>query len=153
MRIRPATLADLDTVCDYNVRLARETEGKSLNLDLLGPGVAAVLEDANKGRYFVAEIEGHIVGQLAITFEWSDWRNGWFWWIQSVYVDEAARRRGIFRALFAHVEAEARRNSNVIGIRLYVEDENESAHATYESLGLEKTTYRVREKYPLTRSK
>jgi len=149
MQIRLAIPADLDTVCDYNVRLARETEGKSLDLALLRPGVAAVLQDAGKGRYYVAEIAGRVVGQLALTFEWSDWRNGWFWWIQSVYVQKDARRQGVFRALFAHVETEARRDPNVIGIRLYVEDENESAHATYERLGLRRTTYLVREKYPL----
>jgi GNAT superfamily N-acetyltransferase len=150
MRIRLATPADVDTVCEFNVRLARETEGKTLDLALLRPGVAAVLSDADKGFYYVAEIEGRVMGQLAITFEWSDWRNGWFWWIQSVYIHADARRQGVFRALFEHLEREAKRDPKVIGIRLYVEDENESAHATYERLGLKSTTYRVREKYPLT---
>jgi len=150
MHIRPATPLDVDTVCEFNRLLAHETEGKALDLALLRPGVAAVLADAAKGRYYLAEVNGRVVGQLAITFEWSDWRNGWFWWIQSVYVQHDARRTGVFRSLYAHVEAEARRAADVIGIRLYVEDENESAQRTYEKLGLEATTYRVREKYPLT---
>jgi GNAT superfamily N-acetyltransferase len=150
MQIRLATPKDADTVCDFNVRLARETEGKTLDLALLRPGVAAVLSDRDKGRYYVAEINGRIVGQMALTFEWSDWRNGWFWWIQSVYIHADSRRSGVFRSLFEHVEAEAKRDPVVIGIRLYVEDENTAAHATYEKLGLKATSYRVREKYPLT---
>jgi GNAT superfamily N-acetyltransferase len=149
MRIRPATSLDVDTVCEFNVRLALETEGKTLDPAYLRPGVAAVLTDAEKGRYYLAEVDGRVVGQVAITFEWSDWRNGWFWWIQSVYVHADARRMGVFRSLYAHVEAEARAAADVIGIRLYVEDENESAHKTYDKLGLKATTYRVREKYPL----
>jgi GNAT superfamily N-acetyltransferase len=149
MRIRRATLDDADTICDFNVRLARESEGKTLEMSQVRPGVAAIFSDAAKGRYYVAEIDGRVVGQLAITFEWSDWRNGWIWWIQSVYVRDDARRLGVFRALFDHLQAEARNETNVIGIRLYVEDENRAAHSTYEKLGLKWTTYRVMEKYPL----
>jgi GNAT superfamily N-acetyltransferase len=149
MRIRPATAADLDVVCDFNARLAFESEGKTLDRSLLVPGVAALLADPTKGRYFVAEIEDRVVGQMALTFEWSDWRNGWFWWIQSVYVHPDHRRRGIFASLFRHLEEEARGEKDVIGIRLYVEAENDAAHATYEKLGLKRTTYSVREKYPL----
>src|SRR4051794_35731715 len=107
MRIRPATPADLDVVCDYNARLAFESEGKTLDRTLLRPGVAAVLADAHKGRYFLAEIDGQVVGQMAMTYEWSDWRNGWFWWIQSVYVHAEQRRRGVFAGLYRHVEEAA----------------------------------------------
>ncbi len=147
--IRTAAPADAAVVADFNRRLARESEGKELDGALLEHGVRAALADGAKGRYFLAERDGQIVGQLGITFEWSDWRNGWFWWIQSVYVVPAARRQGVFRALFHHVEAAARADPAVIGIRLYVERENRSAHATYEGLGLAWTSYQVMEKYPL----
>src|SRR5262245_32784826 len=149
MQIRPATPADLDVVCDYNARLAAESEGKTLDMPLLRPGVAAVLADAHKGRYFLAIVDGRPIGQLALTYEWSDWRNGWFWWIQSVYVEPAHRRRGVFATLYRHVEQSAKGDPTVIGIRLYVESENHAAHATYQKLGLEWTTYQVMERYPL----
>jgi ribosomal protein S18 acetylase RimI-like enzyme len=150
MHIRPATLADLDTVCEFNVRLAQESEGKTLAADLVRAGVRALLEDAGKGRYLVAESQGAVVGQLAVTFEWSDWRNGWFWWIQSVYVHADARKSGVFRALFDHLRTQAN-NEGVIGIRLYVEEDNQIAQATYERLGLAWTNYRVMEICPLTK--
>jgi ribosomal protein S18 acetylase RimI-like enzyme len=147
--VRQAGPADTAQVVEYNRLLARESEGKDLDPRLLEPGVAAALADAHKGRYFLAERDGQVVGQLGVTYEWSDWRNGWFWWIQSVYVAPAARRQGIFRTLFRHVEAAARADREVIGIRLYVERDNEAAHHTYETLGLAWTSYRVMEKYPL----
>ena len=149
MKIRPATLADVDTICEFNVRLARESEGKTLDAAVLRAGVLAVLGDAAKGQYFLAEEDRGVVGQLAITLEWSDWRNGWFWWIQSVYVRADARRQGVFRALYEYLEAAAKSDPQVIGIRLYVEDENRAAHATYETLGLKWSAYRIMEKYPL----
>jgi ribosomal protein S18 acetylase RimI-like enzyme len=149
MRIRPATAQDLDVLCDFNARLAWESEGKRLDDTVLRPGVQALLTDPSKGRYFVAESEGRIVGQLAFTYEWSDWRNGWFWWIQSVYVHPDHRRHGIFTSLCRHLEERAVAEKDVIGIRLYVEAENDKAQATYDKLGLMKTTYGVREKYPL----
>ena len=89
------------------------------------------------------------MGQLGLTYEWSDWRNGWFWWIQSVYVVPQARRRGVFRALFRHVEEHARADATAIGIRLYVERDNHAAHDTYLNLGLAWTSYGMMEKYPL----
>jgi ribosomal protein S18 acetylase RimI-like enzyme len=147
--IRQAAPADAAVVCEFNRLLAKESEDKDLALALLEPGVRAALADAHKGRYFLAEAAGAIVGQLGITYEWSDWRNGWFWWIQSVYVVPAARRQGVFRALFRHVEESARADPAVIGIRLYVERDNHRAHHTYLSLGLAWTGYRVMEKYPL----
>ena len=149
MLIRPATAEDLEVIVDYNARLAFESEGKRLDLALLRPGVAAVLADPSKGRYYVAEIAGQVVGQIALTFEWSDWRNGFFWWIQSVYVHPDHRRGGIFKALYRHLEEQANQDANVIGIRLYVEAENHAAHAVYEKLGLAWTDYSVMERYPL----
>jgi GNAT superfamily N-acetyltransferase len=149
IHVRAATIADADLVCEFNSKLALESEGKTLDAGLLKPGVRKALADGNKGRYFLAEYGGQIVGQLGVTYEWSDWRNGWFWWIQSVYVRPEARRRGVFRALFQHVQQEAQDDPEVIGIRLYVERENHAAHGTYQAMGLEWTTYQVMELYPL----
>ena len=147
--VRQATLEDVATVIEFNRVLAQESEGKTLDLDKLRPGVHKALADDNKGRYFLAEVEGEIAGQLGVTYEWSDWRNGWFWWIQSVYVRPEFRRQGIFRALFKHVFDSAKADPEVIGIRLYVEKDNHAAHKTYESMGLAWTTYQVMERYPL----
>src|SRR5262245_19088257 len=147
--VRLATPADLECVCDFNRRLATESEGKTLDPALLQVGVKAVLADAAKGLYFLAEEGGSVLGQVGLTYEWSDWRNGWFWWIQSVYVRPEARRRGVFRLLFQHVQQAAENDPEVIGIRLYVERENHAAHGTYQAMGLEWTTYQVMERYPL----
>lgn len=144
--IRPATLADLDVIIDFNRRLAEETEGKKLDPARLRRGVQAMLADPHKGVYFVAAEQGQVVGQLGVTQEWSDWRNGFFWWIQSVYVRQDARRRGVFRSLFLHVAEAARRAADVIGIRLYVDEHNGKAQATYGRLGLVKTDYWLLEK-------
>ena len=102
-----------------------------------------------RGLYFIAEKDGAIVGQTMVTLEWSDWRNGWMWWIQSVYVRPEARRRGVFRALYDHVLQAARREPAVIGLRLYVEHENQAAQQTYLSLGMQWTSYRMLQTYPL----
>jgi GNAT superfamily N-acetyltransferase len=147
--IRQAEANDASVVCTFNRLLALESESKDLDSAFLELGVRAVLADPNKGRYFLAQFGSEIVGQLGITFEWSDWRNGWFWWIQSVYVEPQARRQGVFRALFQHVEETARTDPSVIGIRLYVERENHAAHDTYKNMGMDWTTYQVMEKYPL----
>jgi ribosomal protein S18 acetylase RimI-like enzyme len=149
MRVRPASMSDLEVLCEFNAALAWESEAKRLDADVLRTGVRALLDDPTKGRYYVAEVAGHVVGQIALTYEWSDWRNGWFWWIQSVYVHPDHRRQGIFTQLCRHVEEHAVAAQDVIGIRLYVEGENDGAQATYDKLGLVKTTYGVRQKYPL----
>ena len=136
-------------IVEFNRLLAEESEGKALDGPPLAAGVAAGLADPRKALYFVAEEGGRVLGQVMVTFEWSDWRNGWFWWVQSVYVRPEARRRGVFRALFDHVGAAARRDPQVIGLRLYVEEENHLARQTYARLGLAPTGYRVMERYPL----
>lgn len=141
--IRPARLTDADVICDFNRRLAKETENKNLDPAVLNAGVAAMLDDPRNGRYFVAEADGQVVGQLGITLEWSDWRNGNFWWIQSVYVASDARRHGVFRKLYEHLLGEARAQPNVIGVRLYVENHNEVAQATYRKMGMAMTGYQV----------
>src|SRR4051794_2531126 len=119
--IRAARAADAEVIAEFNRRMALETENKTLDPNVLSAGVQAMLQDPARGRYFVAEMSGEVVGQLGVTLEWSDWRNGNFWWIQSVYVAQTARRQGVFRALYQHVLQEAKQASNVIGVRLYVE--------------------------------
>jgi GNAT superfamily N-acetyltransferase len=149
IQVRAATPADVAVLCEFNARLSEESEGKTLDPHRLRRGVEAMLADDAKGRYFLAEEEGVVVGQLGVTTEWSDWRNGFFWWIQSVYVRQDARRRGVFRNLFQHVHEAAKRDPLVIGIRLYVDRSNHAAHGTYRTLGLEWTDYHVMERYPL----
>jgi ribosomal protein S18 acetylase RimI-like enzyme len=147
--VRRGAPADAPVVAEFNARLAWETEGKRLDPDVLAAGVAAGLADANKGIYFVAEEGGAILGMMMVTYEWSDWRNGWLWWIQSVYVRSAARRRGVFRTLYEYVYQAACREPDVIGLRLYVEHNNQVAQQTYLRLGMEEAGYRVFQKYPL----
>jgi GNAT superfamily N-acetyltransferase len=125
--------------------MAQETEGLELNIDRLQRGVKALFNDPFKGVYYVAEINGEIVGQLMITYEWSDWRNATFWWIQSVYVHPEFRKQGIFRFLYQHIEALAKQRGDVCGLRLYVEKENERAQKTYESLGMKSSHYQMME--------
>ena len=145
MRIREARPSDADTIVDFNTRMALETEGRPLAAELIGPGVAAVLEDPAKGRYWVAEADGEIIGQLLVTYEWSDWRNGMFWWIQSVYIRGDYRRKGVFSALHRHLESRARVSKEVCGIRLYVERNNRRAQKTYLALGMTSPGYQVME--------
>ncbi|MBT8099013.1 MAG: GNAT family N-acetyltransferase [Gammaproteobacteria bacterium] len=141
--IRDATPGDARAIAANNNRMAEETESRSLAEELIGPGVAAFLADASKGRYWVAETDGEIVGQIAVTYEWSDWRNGMLWWIQSVYVSRDHRRKGVYTALYDHVESRAKADAGVAGIRLYVEKDNARAQATYEKLGMRMTNYQI----------
>jgi GNAT superfamily N-acetyltransferase len=149
LTVRRATTADAPTIVEFNRRLAEESEGKTLDLNLLSAGVAAVLADPNKGPYFLAEENGETLGQMQVTYEFSDWRNGWFWWVQGVYVRPEFRRRGVFRALYQHVAEAAKREPDVIGLRLYVERDNERAHQTYLGLGMAWTNYLLMERFPL----
>lgn len=149
LSIRRAASADAEVVTEFNRLLALESEGKELDLSLLRPGVAAALANPDRAWYFVCEEDGRVLGQTMLTFEWSDWRNGWIWWIQSVYVRSEARRRGVFRSLFEHIRTTAAQTPGVVGIRLYVEHENTGAQATYRRLGLDVTGYLVMERCPL----
>jgi GNAT superfamily N-acetyltransferase len=145
--IRAARPSDQPTIAEFNRRLALETEGKVLNSAILERGVAHALTDPDRLRYWVAADPNgdRIAGQAGITREWTDWRNGWLWWLQSVYVAEPYRGRGIFRALFDHIRSEARSLPDVIGLRLYVEDSNRPAHHTYQALGMKPGGYSVYE--------
>jgi len=145
LTVRDANLNDLARIVAFNSRMARETEGKSLDETLISAGAAALLGSQDKGRYWVAEGEDGVIGQIMVTYEWSDWRNGVLWWIQSVYVHENHRRQGVFSALYRHVESLAMSDDGVRGIRLYVEQENLRAQSTYRSLGMESTGYQVME--------
>jgi GNAT superfamily N-acetyltransferase len=149
VRVRKARSTDQSAIVDFNRRMAWETEQKKLDDDVLARGVAAVFDDPSKGFYLVAELDESVVGQLMITFEWSDWRNGFFWWIQSVYVREDARRLGIFRTLYREIEQLAKSAGDAIGIRLYVERDNRRARQTYESLGMAEAGYLLYERCPL----
>ena len=144
--IRPACYSDWPVIADYNTRLAWESEQKRLDPAKIEPGVQAVLNDPTKGRYFVAEADGRVVGQLMHTWEWSDWRNGQIWWLQSVYVSPEHRQQGVFRQLFEHMVALAA-EEGVLGVRLYVEDHNARAQQTYQQLGLTSAGYRVMERW------
>lgn len=143
IRTRLATPADAATIVDFNAAMAEETEHVTLGRDRLAAGVSAVFADPHKGFYLVAERSGVIAGQMMITYEWSDWRNGNFWWIQSVYVHPAHRRQGVFRALFHHVQSLATTTAGVCGLRLYVETGNEAAQETYRRLGMKQAPYRM----------
>lgn len=141
--IRPGTVDDLAVIVEFNNAIAVETEHRQLDIPTLTKGVEALLRDPSKGRYFVA-VEGNaIIGQTMFTFEWSDWRNGMFWWIQSVYVRPDRRGSGVFSALYRHIEQLAKQEGGVCGLRLYAEEDNARAQRTYEKLGMVRTGYRV----------
>jgi GNAT superfamily N-acetyltransferase len=141
--VRLATFEDAEFIAEGNTRMALETEGRTLDLAILGGGVRAVFNDPARGFYLIAELDGQPAGQMMITYEWSDWRNGLFWWIQSVYTIPELRGRGIFKALYSRVDAMARRNGEVCGLRLYVESHNQRAQAAYLRCGMTEAIYRM----------
>lgn len=147
MIIRKAQSSDAGSLVDFNQKMALETEGKHLDNEVLSSGVLAVFSDPNKGFYVVAEEGGAIVGGLLVTFEWSDWRNKWFWWIQSVYIVPEARGKSIYSRLYEFVKAEAVNKGDVCGFRLYVERENLHAQKVYEKLGMRNSIYFMYEEY------
>lgn len=138
---RKGTLADTETIVQFQKNMALETEGKTLQEFAIKSGVTEVIKDTQKGTYLVAEYEGHIIGSLLITYEWSDWRNGWFWWIQSVYVKNEWRRKGVYSHLYDEVKKLSFGVKNICGIRLYVEKENIIAQTVYKKLGMHDTKY------------
>ena len=139
--IRIANKNDAEAIIDYNKKLAFETEGIILDNNKITNGVNAILNDQSKGFYYVYEIDGKVIGQLLITFEYSDWRNANIWWIQSVYVNLDYRRQGIFQALYNHIKNIVDNNPEVAGLRLYVEKENKTAQNTYTKLGMSESCY------------
>ena len=141
IQVRRANLADLETIVAFNRAMAAETEDRDLDLQTVRAGVRQGLEDPIRSQYYVAEIESAIVGQTMVTLEWSDWRNGFFWWIQSVYVEPGFRGQGVFKGLHEHIRTAARQQGNVCGLRLYVHNENERAIEIYHKLGMAVTDY------------
>ena len=144
-QIRRARIEDADAIAGFNIAMARETEGKRLLPQVVAQGVRRLLAEPALGFYLVAEAQGEVVATLMVTTEWSDWRSGRFWWLQSVYVVPAWRRRGVFRALYGHVRAQAAQEPDVCGFRLYVERDNANAQATYRALGMDTTDYLLME--------
>ena len=143
MQVRLARPGDAPALVEFNAAMALETEGKRLLPEVIGAGVRSLLRSPKAGFYLLAEARGEVVGALMITKEWSDWRNGTFWWIQSVYVRPAFRRQGVYRRLYRHIQKLAKADPRVCGFRLYVERENRRAQTTYRKLGMKKTPYLV----------
>jgi len=140
LKIRLAERGDIAAIAEWNRAMAWETEQKRLDPQVLLRGVTAVLDEPRRGFYLVAELDGKAAGCLLVTYEWSDWRNGDFWWFQSVYVTPDARRSGVFRAMYAEV-AQRAKQAGAVGLRLYVETENLRAQRTYRELGMEQCHY------------
>ena len=143
IEIRQAVSTDVETIAHFNIALCRETEGWERDPVTVTNGVRRFVSEPNMGRYFVAEIDGEVVGQTAHTFEWSDWRNGEIWWIQSVYVHPHFRSKGVFRTLFTHIKRLGEADVDCCGIRLYMERENKTARESYQRLGFRETGYVV----------
>ncbi len=145
--VRPGRMEDLFELVRFTLGVAKESEGLVPDKAEVQASIVAALNDPRKARYFVAEsIEGQkrkLVGSLFVTFEWSDWRNGWYWWIQAAYVEPALRGKGIFRQMYDAVHAAAKQAGDVRRIRLYVEGDNDAGLSTYRALGMEETPYRI----------
>ncbi|WP_456460834.1 GNAT family N-acetyltransferase [Reichenbachiella sp.] len=141
MNVRRAKAEEAKYIIDFQIEMARETEDVALDRNIITPGVQAVFEDESKGWYFVAEVDGKVAGSLLITFEWSDWRNGMILWIQSVFVDKDFRGRGVYRALYEHIQAMVKSSDEYCGIRLYVDKTNTNALRVYEKLGMDSQHY------------
>lgn len=143
VRYRDAKRSDADDILDFQIAMARETEDVALDRETCRSGVAAVFDDPSRGRYFVAEAGGRVVASLLITYEWSDWRNGNVWWIQSVYVRPEARRQRIYGGLYEHIRNLTAEDENVKGIRLYVDRRNTRAQEVYTRCGMNGEHYLV----------
>jgi ribosomal protein S18 acetylase RimI-like enzyme len=141
--IRLATPRDARTLAAFNAAMALETEGKRLFPEVVGAGVRRLLGRPASGFYVVAHAGNAVVGCLMVTTEWSDWRNGSFWWIQSVYVHPEFRRRGVYKMLYRYIRALAAKRRSVCGFRLYVERHNRRARAAYRAAGMQQTAYVV----------
>lgn len=143
VQVREARREDAATIIEFQVAMALETEEVTLDRDILTRGVTAVFDEPTHGRYFVAESQGRVVASLLITYEWSDWRSGMVWWIQSVYTIPEFRKRGVYAALYAHIRAQVEPDPSIRGIRLYVDNRNVDAQKVYARLGMEGEHYRV----------
>ncbi len=143
--IRRARPEDAPAIVEFQIRMARETEAVELDPATVAGGVRAVFDDSDRGEYWVAESDGELVASTLVLTEWSDWRNGYVWWLHSLYVVPAARRRGIFRSMFLHLKEQVLRSPHTKGLRLYVEKENRVAQAAYEAMGMSRERYHLYE--------
>ena len=139
--IREGSISDTPTIAKFQTQMALETESKILKESTIRQGVESVLKCPNKGFYIIAETDSQVIGSLLVTFEWSDWRNGWFFWIQSVFVDAKYRRQGVYRVMHSEVIRRTKESGNCCGIRLYVEKDNRNAQKVYKTLGMHETDY------------
>ena len=139
--IRPSKFDDISAIAEFQQKLAIETEHINLNLHTVTTGIEALFTDPGKGVYYVAESQGNIIGCFLITYEWSDWRNGWFWWIQSVYIRPEARGQRIYSKLYEFLKRRAAAEGNVCGFRLYAETDNRHAQMVYKKVGMNAPRY------------
>lgn len=143
INIRQAHREDIETIVAFQVAMALETENIKLDTDTVTMGVTALFDDPEKGVYYLAETDNKVVGSLMITFEWSDWRNGTIWWIQSVYIDKDYRKNGVFTTLYKHVKTIVQVSANLMGLRLYVEKDNLIAQQVYKNMGMNGEHYQL----------
>ncbi len=143
VQIRLASQEDQQIIADFQLKMAMETENFQLDPETVSTGVNAVLRDPAKGKYFVADDDGHVVASLLITFEWSDWRNKWVAWIQSVYVIDEYRQQGVFRKMYEHIRSWAKQDAEIAGLRLYVDKSNHRAIEVYKRIGMNGEHYQL----------
>lgn len=143
IKITPAAYEQRELIANFQLLMAKETEDLDLDYHLVYVGVKSVFEDPSKGRYYVAEYAGKTAASLLITYEWSDWRNAWVWWIQSVYVLPEFRRKGIFAKMYRYISERADADPEIAGIRLYVDISNERARNVYTKLGMNGNHYQL----------
>lgn len=141
--IRPSKYEDIGVIAGFQVKLADETESIALDKQLVSTGIKALFGDPGKGVYYVAEAREEIIGCFLITYEWSDWRNGMIWWLQSVYVKESHRKQGVFKSMYDHLVKTISRDPTIIGLRLYVDKSNTRAQQVYQTLGMNGDHYTV----------
>ena len=143
MKITQPGIEDINSLVNFNIKMAKETENKILNKKIVTKGVSEVLTDTTLGYYVIAKNKNTILGSLMITYEWSDWRNGMFWWIQSVYVEKKYRQQGVYKQMYSYIKDKALKDNSCTGIRLYVEQENKIAQSVYTKLEMKETHYKL----------
>lgn len=142
--ITKGQIEDIENIAQFQVDMAMESEGTQLDKDTVTKGVSAAMADENKGLYYIARVDGKAVGSLMLTREWSDWNNGWYWWIQSVYVAPDYRRQGVYKSMYQAVCTDAKQQ-NIAQVRLYVDKTNTRGQEVYSSLGMQESHYLIYE--------
>ena len=142
--ITKGQIEDIENIAQFQVDMAMESEGTQLDKDTVTKGVSAAMADENKGLYYIARVDGKAVGSLMLTREWSDWNNGWYWWIQSVYVEPDYRRQGVYKSMYQAVCTDAKQQ-NIAQVRLYVDKTNTRGQEVYSSLGMQESHYLIYE--------